>query len=93
LLEPSARRVRHEGVRKQILRAVRAAAPANARLLVLDSVIPPGNQPNGSKWLDLLMLVIARGRERTEPEWRALLEGAGFTIDRIEDGLIEARCP
>jgi O-methyltransferase domain len=77
---------------KQILRAVRAAAPASARLLVLDSVIPPGNAPNGSKWLDLLMLVIARGRERTEPEWRDLLEGEGFTIDEIEDGLIQARC-
>jgi O-methyltransferase domain len=76
----------------QILRSVRAAAPPDARLLVLEDVIPPGNEPNGSKWLDLLMLVLARGRERTEPEWRTLLEGEGFTIDEIEDGLIQARC-
>jgi hypothetical protein len=75
-----------------ILRTIRAAAPPDARLLVLDSVIQAGNDPQGTKWLDLLMLVIARGRERTAPEWHALLEGAGFGIDEIEDGLIQARC-
>jgi hypothetical protein len=78
---------------KAILRSIRAAAPFGARLLVIDSVIEPGNDPSGAKWLDLLMLVLESGRERTDPEWRALLEGAGLTIDRIEDGLIQARCP
>lgn len=76
----------------QILRIIRAAAPDHARLLVADSVIPPGNDPNGAKWLDLLMLVLQHGRERTEGEWRDLLDGAGFAVDRIEDGLIQARC-
>jgi hypothetical protein len=37
------------------------------------------------------MLIIS-GRERTEADWRALIEPAGFRIERIEDGLIEARC-
>ena len=59
---------------------------------MIDSVIPPGNEPQGSKWLDLLMLVLAGGRERTEPEWRRLIEGAGFEPIAIEDGLIQARC-
>jgi hypothetical protein len=76
-----------------ILETIRAAAPPGARLLVTESVIPPGNEPEGAKWLDLLMLVIAGGRERTEPEWRALLEGSGFEPVRIENGMIEARCP
>jgi O-methyltransferase/methyltransferase family protein len=76
-----------------ILRSIRAAAPSGARLAVIDSVIEPGNDPSGAKWLDLLMLVLESGRERTDPEWRALLGDAGFTIDRIEDGLIQARCP
>jgi O-methyltransferase/methyltransferase family protein len=76
-----------------ILTSIRAAAPSRARLLVIDSVIEPGNKPDGAKWLDLLMLVLESGRERTEPEWRALLEGGGFTIDHVEDGLIQARCP
>jgi O-methyltransferase domain len=75
-----------------ILRPIREAAPPDARLLVLDSVIPPGNEPSGAKWLDLLMLVLQRGRERSEADWRALLEKAGFGIDLIEDGLIQARC-
>ncbi len=38
------------------------------------------------------MLVLAGGRERTEPEWRVLLEGAGFEPVAIDDGLVEARC-
>jgi hypothetical protein len=75
----------------KILAQVRAAAPAHARVLIADAVIPPGDDPHGAKWLDLLMLVLNRGRERTEGEWRALLERSGFRIERIEDGLIEAR--
>jgi hypothetical protein len=75
-----------------ILGTIRAAAPASARLLVLDSVVGQGNEPSGAKWLDLLMLVLAGGRERTEPEWRRLIESAGFRIEQIEDGLIQARC-
>ena len=75
-----------------ILRTIRAAASPGARLFVIDSVIPPGNDPHGAKWLDLLMLVLAGGRERSGAQWRALLEGSGFTIDAIEDGLIQARC-
>lgn len=75
-----------------ILRTVRTSAPHDARVLIVESVIPPGNEPNGAKWLDLLMLVLAGGRERTEREWRALLEGAGLEPVSVEDGLIEARC-
>ncbi len=61
--------------------------------MLFESVIPPGNDPSGAKWLDLLMLVLAAGRERTEEEWRALLDATGFDVDSIEDGLIQARCP
>jgi SAM-dependent methyltransferase len=76
-----------------ILRAIRAAAPPGARLLITETVVPPGNEREGAKWLDLLMLVLAGGRERTEPEWRVLLERAGLEPVRVEDGLIQARCP
>jgi hypothetical protein len=76
-----------------ILRTIRAGARPGARLLITETVLPPGNEPEGAKWLDLLMLVLAGGRERTEREWRALLEGAGLRVECIEDGLIEARCP
>jgi hypothetical protein len=75
-----------------ILGTIREAASPRARILILDSVIQPGNDPQGAKWLDLLMLVIAAGRERTEPEWRTLIKGAGLRVDATEDGLIEASC-
>jgi hypothetical protein len=75
-----------------ILKTVRAAAPPDARLLVLDAVVPPGNDPGSGKWLDLLMLALLGGRERNEEQWRALLHEGGFQPVAIEDGLIEARC-
>jgi len=76
----------------RILRTMRAAAPAHARLLINESVIRPGNDADGAKWLDLLMLVLAGGRERDEGQWRALLESAGWSLAQFhESGLIEAR--
>jgi hypothetical protein len=75
-----------------ILRTIRAAAPTDGRLLVIDAVLRPGNEPHGAKWLDLLMLALLAGRERDEDQWRELLEPAGFDPVRIDDGLIEARC-
>ncbi len=75
-----------------ILKTIRAAAPADARLVAFESVIPPGNDPHGAKWLDVLMLTLLGGRERDEEQWRSLLGGAGFDPVRIEDDLIEARC-
>jgi hypothetical protein len=76
-----------------ILTAIRASARAGGRVVALESVVPEGNEPNGAKWLDLLMLVLAGGRERTEGEWQALLDGAGLRPERIVDGLIVATCP
>jgi hypothetical protein len=74
-----------------ILRTIRAAGD-DKRLVLLESVIEPGNEPDGAKWLDLLMLVISGGRERDETQWRALLEQGGFEPERILPGVIEARC-
>ena len=76
-----------------ILSTIRAAARPGARVLIVESVVPPGNEPDDAKWLDVLMLTLLSGRERDEQEWRALLGGAGVEPIRIADGLIEARCP
>jgi hypothetical protein len=76
----------------RILRTIRDAARASARLLVIDAVVPPGNDPGGGKWLDLLMLALARGKERDERQWRELLAAGGFEPVAFHDGLIEARC-
>ena len=75
-----------------ILRTIRAAAPSGARVLVLDNLVPAGNEPHGAKWLDVLMLTLLDGRERDEQQWRALLESGDFDPVSIEDGLIQARC-
>ena len=72
----------------RILRTIRAAAPPRARLLINESVIRPGNDADGAKWLDLLMLVLAGGRERGEQQWHALLEGSGFRIESLENPLV-----
>ena len=53
------------------------------KLLVVESVIPPGNQPFAGKFLDFVMLLIPGGKERTEAEYRAIFEEAGFELARI----------
>ncbi|HJQ81150.1 MAG TPA: methyltransferase [Lacipirellulaceae bacterium] len=66
-----------------ILRNCHRAMPADGRLLVVESVIPPGNEPFGSKFLDLVMLLIPGGKERTEEEYRDLFAQAGFALSKI----------
>ena len=75
-----------------ILRTMRAAAHDDTRLLLLEEVVGPGEESAGAKWLDLLMLVLADGRERDEEQWRALLGASGWEIVRMHSKLIEARC-
>jgi O-methyltransferase domain/Dimerisation domain len=66
-----------------ILRHCRKAMPANGRLLVIEMVIEPGNAPDVAKFLDLNMLVLPGGRERTAAEYRDLYAKAGFRLERI----------
>ena len=68
----------------------------NGKLVVVDSVIPESGDPHFGKLLDLEMLLMPGGRERTEPEFRALFAKGGFEITRIvptriADSIIEAR--
>jgi hypothetical protein len=79
-----------DGSATRILRTIRGSAPAGSRLLILDAVLPPGNHPNGTKWLDVLMLALVGGKERTEPQWRELLAAGGFEPVRFHEALIEA---
>ncbi len=74
-----------------ILRTVHAGAPEHARLVVIDAIVQPGNEPDGSKWLDLLVLTLLAGRERDEAQWRVLLAETGWEPVRLTDALIEAR--
>ena len=73
-----------------ILRTIRASAPAGSRLLIIDAVVRPGNDPGGRKWLDLVMLALVGGKERTEAQWRDLLAAGGFEPMRFHEAMIEA---
>ncbi len=66
-----------------ILRNCHQAMPDDGKLLVIESVIPEGNEPFGGKFLDLVMLVVPGGQERTEAEYRALFAQAGFQLERV----------
>jgi SAM-dependent methyltransferase len=75
----------------EILQTIRRSAKPGARLVVIDSVVAEGNERQGAKWLDLLMLVLG-GRERTAADWRRLLDENGFDAGSLDDGLIQATC-
>ncbi len=66
-----------------ILSNCRSAIGDKGTLLIQESVIPEGDAPSFGKQTDLTMLFLTGGLERTEREWRGLLSGAGFRLDRI----------
>jgi hypothetical protein len=67
----------------RILRNTRTAMAKGATVLVIESVIPPGNAPYAGKFMDINMLVMTGGRERTEREYRQLFERSGLRVVRI----------
>lgn len=66
-----------------ILGHCRRAMNPNGRVLLIEMVLPPGNDPHPGKMLDIMMLVGPGGQERTEEEYHALLAKAGFKLARI----------
>ena len=66
-----------------ILKRCHQAMTTQSKLLVIEAVLPTGNAPFFHKWMDLTMMVITGGRERTEAEYRALFEAAGFQLTQI----------
>jgi SAM-dependent methyltransferase len=66
-----------------ILQNCRRCMTRGGRILILECVIRPGNEPDMAKFIDVHMLVRQPGRERTEGEYRDLLTAAGFNPTRI----------
>ena len=66
-----------------ILKNIRSAMNPGGRLILLESVVAPGNQPDFAKLIDLEMLLMPGGRERSEQEFRDLFARAGFELTRI----------
>jgi hypothetical protein len=67
----------------RILGAVRRAAPAHAHVLIIETLVAETPGPHFSKTLDILMLALTGGRERTPAEHAALLGEAGFALRRV----------
>jgi hypothetical protein len=68
-----------------ILRAIRSAAPDGARLLLIETIVPQDPGPDWSKMLDIHMLTLLGGRQRTAQEYEELLTKAGFALERHID--------
>lgn len=78
------------------LRSCAEAMAPGGRMLVVERVVPPGNDPSFAKLGDLNMLALTGGRERTEDEFAALFSAAGLRLTRViptrsEMSVIEAR--
>ena len=67
----------------RILANCRRAMQQAGRLLIIEAVVRPGDEPDPAKILDLAMLLIPGGQERSQEEYRILLEKAGFRLTRV----------
>ena len=66
-----------------ILGNCRRGMKPGARLLIVEFVLPEGNTPHFGKLVDMVMLAIPGGEERTAAEYGALLSAAGFHMSRV----------
>lgn len=77
----------------RILRRIREAAPDHARLLVIERVLPERATASAAvrtmMMADLTMMIHLTGHERTEREFRELLDAAGWQLARV----LPTACP
>ena len=66
-----------------ILANCHAALSPAGKLLLVEMVVPSDNRPDMAQAMDLNMLAILGGRERTQKEYRTLLEASGFRLERV----------
>jgi hypothetical protein len=79
---------RKDGDAITILKNCHAVVPQNGSLLIVEFILPPlvshaDPQLEGHLMSDLNMLAVTGGKERSEREWRALLEAAGFILTEV----------
>jgi hypothetical protein len=68
---------------QKILGNIRANMPDDGKVLIIEAVVPEGNEPHFSKIIDLEMLMAPGGVERTPSEFEELLRSSGFKLTRI----------
>jgi len=69
----------------KILSAIRRDMPQHARVLLIESVVPSSPEPHLSKELDIVMMVLPGGRERTKEEYADLVAKCGLRLKRVVD--------
>jgi hypothetical protein len=70
---------------ENILRTLKASAPTRAKLLLIETEVPEGPEPDWSKTLDIVMLTLFAARQRTAEQYRSLMETQGFELKRRID--------
>ncbi|MER7694794.1 methyltransferase [Streptomyces sp. NPDC097610] len=68
---------------RQILHNIAKAAAPGARVLIIEMVVPDGDIPHPSKTIDLVMMGMLTGKERSREEFRSLLSEAGMMLDQV----------
>ena len=66
-----------------ILNHCRTSKAVGGKVLIVEMVVPPPNVPHPAKMLDIVMLAVPGGQERTEDEYRELLAKAGLRLTRV----------
>ncbi len=66
-----------------ILRRCSDAMTPKGRVLVAETLVPPGNEPDPIKLIDANMLVVTGGFERSEDEYAALFAAVGLRLERV----------
>ena len=72
-----------DGENATILKNVREAMKPDGKLLIVEMVLPEGDEPHMGKMLDMMMLLVPGGEERTPSEYAQLLEPNGFRMTRV----------
>src|SRR5690606_27854282 len=67
----------------RMLANIRCAMTPTSRLLVLEKTVPTDDTPGPGRWLDLHVMLLTGGRERTAPEYAALFARAGLRLSRV----------
>ncbi len=68
---------------RTILRNCRDGIADNGKILLIENVLKPRNQPCPGKLMDVTMLLMEGGRERSEAEFGSLFNDTGFKLDRV----------
>jgi hypothetical protein len=72
-----------DGENATILKNVREAMKPDGKLLIVEMVLPEGDAPHMGKMLDMMMMLVPGGEERTAAEYAELLEPNGFRVNRV----------